>query len=77
MKKYQNCRSLIKNINVKESYELKKLKRFFLLRNDVPVLNTLDETDEMFDHPQAQAKKSFKLFHDSPSNQKTIVKKFN
>lgn len=47
MTKYQKCKNMVSELNAKDTFELKKLKRYFLIRNDVPAL-TYSETDDNF-----------------------------
>ena len=43
--KYIKCKNLVSEINSQEAWELKKLKRAFLLRNEVPKLKLPKEMD--------------------------------
>lgn len=43
--KYIKCKNLVSEINSQEAYELKKLKRAFLVRNDVPWIKIPKEID--------------------------------
>lgn len=45
--KYQKCKNMASEISAKDSYELKKLKKYFLIRNDIPAL-TYSETEDNF-----------------------------
>ena len=43
--KYIKCKNLVSEINAQEAYELKKLKKAFLVRNDVPWVKIPKEID--------------------------------
>lgn len=47
MVKYMKLKNSIYEINAKESYEIKKLKQIFLIRNDVPNFVRNDEDEEL------------------------------
>lgn len=43
--KYQKCKNMASEVNSKDAYELKKLKRYFLIRNDIPSITYAESED--------------------------------
>lgn len=78
--KYMKCKNLVSEVNSKESFKLKKMKKFFMTRNDVPVMNYYqffpdDAAVDTFSPEKEKAQK--KVLDDldaKPASQRTIEK---
>ena len=72
--KYNKCKQMVDVINAKESYQLKKLKKHFLLRNDVPITTYKDNGKGFLEFSQVNKEdkvvndKNFKLEDELISN---------
>lgn len=78
--KYIKCQNLVAEVNSKENFKLQKMKKFFLLRNDVPSMSYYeyfrDEEAPQRAHTinKASKTKTLDLDEEKPLSQRTVEK---
>lgn len=80
--KYLRCQSLVSEVNAKESFKLAKLKKFFLLRHDVPAMSYQEflpdraqsERPASVSVTRGKLTKGDPLEDEKPASQRTIEK---
>lgn len=59
--KYQKCKNMASEVSSKDAYELKKLKRYFLIRNDIPALTYAESEDNFLNLNSSGQESMFKM----------------